>query len=224
MVETGACAAAAGGGLSLCAVRRRRGGAADPGLSPGPAAAPAAGAAAAAAGGAGRRPAPGGHSEGGRLSQPCDPAGGKPPGHPHPGGAALRRHGGLLHHVGPPDQNPHRLHAPDPAKRGLRPGPLPVRGPDAGGAVCGDGAGVPAAGQQHHRLCDPLPQPGRYRAPGGSEVRRGVHPPPSAAGLSAPGPHRGHRRQVAGLRGGAGAVQRPEIHRQRLRDHRHGRR
>lgn len=52
----------------------------------------------------------------------------------------------------------------------------------------------------------------------------GVHPPPSAAGLSAPGPHRGHRRQVAGLRGGAGAVQRPEIHRKRLRDHRHGRR
>lgn len=94
-------AAAAGGGLSLCAVRRRRGGAADPGLSPGPAAAPAAGAAAATAGGAGRRPAPGGHGDGGRLSQPCDPAGGKPPGHPHPGGAALRRHGGLTIPCGP---------------------------------------------------------------------------------------------------------------------------
>lgn len=111
-----------GGGIPVFAVCRGREHPAGGGLPPGPSAAPADGARTAAAGRDRRVPAPGRHRGAGGLPAACGPAGGKPPADTVPGPAPVRRHGGLLYSVGPPDQNAHCVHAADAAERGLRPG------------------------------------------------------------------------------------------------------
>ena len=75
-----------------------------------------------------------------------------------------------------------------------------------------DSAGLPAAGQREHGLCPPGHGPGRPAAAGGAEVRPDVHSEKDHPGLSGDRADGADGREVALLRGGAGAVQRPEIH------------